>query len=64
MFNQYKDVVTVRELAEMLGVGRNTAYELVRCGAVPSVKVGRQIRISKQSVIDYISTQYPKGKVL
>ena len=54
MFSNFKDVVTVPELAEMLNIGRNTAYELVRAGIVPSVKIGRQIRISKRSVIEYI----------
>ena len=55
MFSDYNDVVTVNELAEMLKIGRNTAYELVRAGIIPSVKIGRQIRISKQAVLTYLS---------
>ena len=55
VFSEYNDVVTVSELAKMLNIGRNTAYELVRCGAVHSIKIGRQIRISKQTVLDYIA---------
>lgn len=55
MFRNFNDMVTVTELADMLKVGRNTAYELVRAGTVPSIKIGRQMRVSKQSVIDYIS---------
>jgi len=54
MFSNFNDMVTVPELTKMLNVGRNTAYELVRAGFVPSVRIGRQVRISKQSVIDYI----------
>jgi len=53
MFNGYNDVVTVGELAKMLKVGRNTAYELVRCGAVRSVRVGRKYIIPKRSVVDF-----------
>ena len=45
------------ELSEMLKIGRNTAYELVRSGAVRSVRVGRNIRIPKQAVIDYVTNQ-------
>jgi excisionase family DNA binding protein len=56
MFSEYNDIVTVKELAMMLKIGRNTAYELVRCGAVRSIKVGRQIRISKNDVMKYITT--------
>ena len=55
MFNNYNDVVTVGELAKMLKIGRNTAYELVRAGIVPCVRIGRQLRISKQAVIEYLS---------
>ena len=55
MFSNYPDVVTVEELAKMLKVGRNTAYELVRSGAVHSIKIGRQIRVAKRAVIEYIS---------
>ena len=55
MFESYPDVITVAELAKMLNVGRNTAYELVRCGAVHNIKVGRQIRIPKQAVLDYLA---------
>ena len=54
MFNDYNDVVTVGELAKMLKIGRNTAYELVRAGIVPCVRIGRQLRISKQAVIEYL----------
>lgn len=49
------DLSTVPELAAALKIGRNTAYELIRAGIVPSIRIGRQIRISKQAIIDYIA---------
>ena len=55
MFNDYPDVVTVKDLCKMLNIGRNNAYELVRCGEISSLKIGRQIRISKESIIAFIS---------
>lgn len=55
LFTCYDDMVIVAELSDMLKIGRNTAYELVRAGIVPSIKIGRQFRISKQAVIEYIS---------
>ena len=61
MFENYPDVVTVNGLAEMLKVGRNTAYELVRAGVIQSIKIGRQIRIPKQAIIEYVAT---KSKVV
>lgn len=63
MFNDYPDVVTPKDLQVMLGIGRNTVYELLRAGIIPSVKIGRQIRISKLAVIEYLSSQN-KAKVV
>jgi len=57
MFDKYSDIVTVDELAEMLKIGRNTTYELVRSGAIQSVRVGRKIRVTKQAVVAYMTAQ-------
>ena len=48
--------LTLREedLMPILGIGRNTAYELVRSGQIRSVRVGKQIRISKDAVVEYL----------
>ncbi len=54
LFPDYGEVVTVPELAKMLRVGRNTAYDLVGTGKVRSVKVGKQIRIPKLCVMDFL----------
>lgn len=49
--------LTVEEASQILRVGRNTAYDLVRCGKLRSIKVGKQIRIPKQALQDYLSRQ-------
>ena len=46
----------VEDLMPILGIGRNTAYELVRSKQIFSVKIGRQLRIPKQALIDYLSS--------
>ena len=40
----------------ILHIGRNTAYELVRSKQIYSVKIGRQLRIPKQALIDYLTS--------
>ena len=55
MFERYPDVVTVRQLCEMLKIGRNTAYGLVHSGAIPTVLVGRQYHIRKSDIADYFT---------
>ena len=45
----------VEELMPILGIGRNTAYELVRSGQLRSIRVGRQIRVPKNALIDFLA---------
>lgn len=47
----------VEELMSILHVGRNTAYELVRSGRIRSIKVGRQLRIPRDAVAEFIGVK-------
>ena len=54
VFTAYEDLpvmMTVEEFGRLMRVSRNTAYTLVRDGIVPTVKVGRQIRIYRGDVM-------------
>ena len=48
-------MLRVEDLMVLLDVGRNTAYELLRCGQLRSVRIGKQLRVPKQAVIEYLS---------
>ena len=48
-------VLRVEDLMPLLDIGRNTAYELIRCGQIRSIKVGRQIRVPKEAVAEFLS---------
>ena len=48
-------VLRVEDLMPVLDIGRNTAYELIRCGQIRSIKVGRQIRVPKEAVAEFLS---------
>lgn len=52
--NKYPPVLNVRQVAEILAISHNTAYELVRSGKVHSIRVGRSYRIPLEAVIDYL----------
>jgi len=54
-FDDLPLTLEVEDLMPILGIGRNTAYELVRCGKIRSIRIGRQLRIPKQALIDYLS---------
>jgi len=49
--------MTVSEMAKYLGIGRNKAYEMVNCGKLPSIKIGKQIRIVKAALDIWLMEQ-------
>ena len=54
-FDELPLTLRVEDLMPILDIGRNTAYELVRCGKIRSIRIGKQLRIPKQALIDYLS---------
>ena len=57
MFEQYDDILTFSELAEALKVGSTQAYRLVRSQKIKAFKEGKDWKIPKTSVIQYITDQ-------
>jgi len=55
--NPDKRTYQVDEIAELLGIGRSSAYELVKQGLFRTVKIGTAIRISKKSFDDWLDSQ-------
>ena len=47
MFPEYSDIVTVKELREMLGISRKLAYKLIDYGYIHAVKIGTTLKIPK-----------------
>lgn len=50
----YPDALTVKEAAEILRVCTKTIYKIINSRELPAVKVGREMRISKSNIIDYL----------
>ena len=53
----YKESLSAVEAAELLKITKNTVYELVKRGEIPSYKVGKKLRIDKCDVEEYINKQ-------
>lgn len=47
-------VLTVSEVSDILDIGKNTAYDLIRSGAIKSFRAGRQIRVSKSAFLEFL----------
>lgn len=52
-----KPVMTVDEIAVLLGVSRATAYEAVRKGDIPSIRLGRRIVVPTAPVVKMLSAR-------
>jgi excisionase family DNA binding protein len=50
------EVLTAREAAAILRVGRNQLYQAVSRGELGSIRIGRSIRIPKQSLLDLLAS--------
>ncbi|MDR5727950.1 MAG: helix-turn-helix domain-containing protein [Terriglobia bacterium] len=37
----------IEEAAQLLGIGRNTAYEAARTGQLPTVRIGKRLLVPK-----------------
>jgi excisionase family DNA binding protein len=44
-------VLTVEEMAEVMRISRGSAYEAIRTGAVPHVRIGRTIRVPRKALL-------------
>lgn len=55
MFSQYPDVVSINDLMAMLDIGKNTAYSLLHEGKIKNIKIGKQYRIPKRCIIEYLN---------
>ena len=63
IFANYPDAMSLTDLAGALGISTKLASRLVRSGEIFGVKVGREYRVAKTSVMEYIEdarVAYPK----
>ncbi len=54
----YPDVLTPTECMNILSIGRNAIYTLLQNDVIKSVKIGKQYRIPKSSLENYLKLCY------
>ncbi|MCQ2476121.1 MAG: helix-turn-helix domain-containing protein [Clostridia bacterium] len=55
-FNDYPEVISIDNLQEILHIGRNAAYSLLKEGKIKTIKVGKKYIIPKKSIIEFLET--------
>ncbi len=58
---KYPTTLTVAEVSEILRVSTKTVYKLIKEKNLPAVKVGRENRIAKSQLIDYLRQRERPG---
>lgn len=56
--------MTVSEAAEVLGISRSTAYELVHAGALPALRLGRRIVVPRHALEELLYSARPNKPTL
>jgi len=62
--SKYPDILSIKDLQNILTVGRSTAYRLINDGSIKHWKVGKSIKIPKVFLIEYIENSCYNGRVV
>lgn len=53
---EHDKLISLDELCDILKIGKNTAYTLMRTGELGAFKIGRVWKIPKKAVIQYVNS--------
>ena len=51
------DLLSIPELCQELGMGKSWVYARIRSGEIPSVKLGRNIKVRRKALEAYLQSQ-------
>jgi excisionase family DNA binding protein len=54
---QEREILTVKEVSELLKVHQGTVYKMVREGRIPAFKIGSDWRFRKDQMVHWIAEQ-------
>ena len=58
-------VMTVEEAAKILRISRNSAYEAVKRGEIPSIRIGRLLRVPRAVISKMVGEgEPPRGRAV
>ena len=55
LFSDYPDILSVQQLMELLQIGKVLAYRLIEEKKVKAIKIGREYKVLKTSIIEFIN---------
>ncbi|HEY7439659.1 MAG TPA: helix-turn-helix domain-containing protein [Acidimicrobiia bacterium] len=56
-----RDLLTVREVADVMRVSTMTVYRLIKAGEIPAIRVGKHLRLRQEDVALYLEERVVNG---
>ena len=56
MLENYRDILTVKDLHDILPICRTAIYKLIREEKIKSVRIGQKILVPKKALIEFIDS--------
>ncbi len=54
---KHSEWLSLKDVQQLLGIGRTKAYELVATGELPAVRIGRCIRVNRRELDEWLRAQ-------
>jgi hypothetical protein len=55
MLRDYPDLMNVKNIQNILHIGRSNAYGLLKCGKIKHIRIGSKYLIPKPYLVDFLS---------
>jgi excisionase family DNA binding protein len=52
------DLLSIPEVCQELGMGKSWVYQSLRSGEIPSLKLGKIIKVRREDLEEYLKNQY------
>jgi excisionase family DNA binding protein len=55
IFAEYDEILSIEDVMEILHIGKNSVYSLLKNNEIRNIRVGKRYIVPKQSVINFIA---------
>lgn len=55
MFTEYDEILSIEDVMDILHIGKNSVYSLLKSNEIRNIRVGKRYIVPKQSVINFIT---------
>ena len=55
IFAEYDEILSIEDVMEILHIGKNSVYSLLKSNEIRNIRVGKRYIVPKQNVINFIA---------